>query len=138
MRRATLLADPLPDPKTDASLWAAEPKALATGLGCVALVHLRESNPCLIAFIVIAFILKEVALEGRHIRVGQQPEGWALSPAQAGLCQHQGILVAQKEQKSAIDPELFCRFGRTSAALRAQAIHRAANAALVTSAVPAG
>jgi hypothetical protein len=43
MDRATLLADPLPDPKTDASFWAAEPKALATGLGCVALV---QHQPC--------------------------------------------------------------------------------------------
>jgi hypothetical protein len=59
MDRATLLADPLPDPKTGSSLWAAEPKALATGLGCVALVHLRKSNPCL-----IAFVLKAVAQPG--------------------------------------------------------------------------
>jgi len=59
MDRATLFADPLPDPKTDSTFWAAERKALATGLGCVALVHLRESNPC-----VIAFVFKEVAQRG--------------------------------------------------------------------------
>ena len=92
-------------------------------------VQWRERSPPL---------ARQLSAEARHIRVGQQPEGWAVSPAQAGLCQHQGILVGQKEQKSAIDPELFCGFGRTSAALPAQAIHRAANAAVVTSAVSAG
>ena len=59
MDRDTLFADPLPDPKTDSTFWAAERIALGTGLGCVALVHLRESNPC-----VIAFVFKEVAQRG--------------------------------------------------------------------------
>jgi len=38
MDRATIVADPLPDPKTDSTFWAAERMALGTGLGCVALV----------------------------------------------------------------------------------------------------
>ena len=66
MDRATMFADPLPDPKTVSTFWAAECKALATGLGCVALVHLRESNPC-----VIAFVFKEVAQPGpAHVEGG--------------------------------------------------------------------
>jgi len=44
--------------------------------------------------------------EGLHIRVGQQPEGCVVSAAQAGISEHQGILVGQKEQRRAIDPEL--------------------------------
>ena len=83
-------------------------------------------------------LARQLSAEGRHIRVGQQPEGCVVSAAQAGISEHQGILVGQNEQRSAIDPELFCGFARRSSALRAQAIHRAANSAVVTSAVSAG
>jgi len=62
-------------------------------------------------------LARQLSAEGLHIRVGQQPEGCVVSPAQAGISEPQGILVAQKEQRSAIDPELFCGFGRRSSAL---------------------
>ena len=83
-------------------------------------------------------LARQLSAEGLHIRVGQQPEGCAVSAAQAGISEHQGILVGQKEQSSAMDPELFCGLGRRSSALRAQALHRAANSAVVPSAVSAG
>ena len=83
-------------------------------------------------------LARQLSAEGLHSRVGQQPEGCVVAAAQAGISEHQGILVGQKQQRSAIDPELFCSFGRRNSALRAQAIHRAANAAVVTSAISAG
>src|ERR1700757_3904767 len=51
MNRAAVATDPLPDPKTLSTFWAADHTAIGTGLGCVAFVHLCEGHPCVIAFI---------------------------------------------------------------------------------------
>src|SRR5262245_38583413 len=90
MDRTTCAADPLPDPKTFSTLWAAEACALATGLGCVALAHLCEGNPC-----VIAFVSDKVA---QH-RPGHVEGGFALPRRDLPL----GRDIADKDRAAGID-----------------------------------
>src|SRR5262245_31153655 len=90
MDRTTFAADPLPDPKTFSTFWAAEACALATGLGCVALAHLCEGNPC-----VIAFVSDKVA---QH-RPGHVERGFALPRRDLPL----GRDIADKDRAACID-----------------------------------
>src|SRR5262245_54711791 len=90
MDRTTCAADPLPDPKTFSTFWAGGVCALGTGLGCVALAHLCEGNPC-----VIAFVSDKVA---QH-RPGHVERGFALPRRDLPL----GRDIADKDRAAGID-----------------------------------